>query len=41
MKTMSIMKCKKFVTYAKKHFNTDKNDEDVFKLYHEVRDHFN
>ena len=26
---------------CKKNFNTDKNDEDVFKLYHEVRDHFN
>ena len=31
----SIMKCKKFVTYAKK-FSTDKNDEHTFKLYHKI-----
>ena len=28
-----------FVTYAKKVFSTDKNDKNVFKLYHKVRDH--
>ena len=28
-----------FVTYAKKTFSTNKNDEHVFKLYHKVRDH--
>ena len=33
------MKCKMFVTYAKKIFSTNKNDETVFKLYHKVRDH--
>ena len=31
----SIMKCKKFVTYAKK-FSTGKNDERTFKLYHKI-----
>ena len=31
----SIMKCKKFATYAKK-FSTDKNDEHTFKLYHKI-----
>ena len=37
---MSFMKCKNFVTYAKKYlFSTDKNDKNVFKLYHKVRDH--
>ena len=24
---------------CKKRFNTDKNDENAFKLYHKVRDH--
>ena len=38
MKKMSIMKCKKFVTYAKEN-HVDKNDENAFKLYHKVRDH--
>ena len=38
MKKMSIMKCKKFFKYTKK-IKTDKNDENLFKLYHEVRDH--
>ena len=33
------MKSKKFVIYVKKEFNTDKNDKNVFKLYHKVRDH--
>ena len=37
MKKMSIMKCKNFVTYAKK-FSTDKSVEKTFKLYHKVRD---
>ena len=32
MKKMSFMKCKKL-------FSTDKNDKNVFKLYHKVRDH--
>ena len=32
---MSLMKSRKFVTYAKKKFNTDKND----KNHHKVRDH--
>ena len=39
MKKMSFMKCKKFVTYAKKIFSTGKNDENAFKLYYKVRDH--
>ena len=38
MKKMSIMKCKKFVTYAKEN-HVDKNDENAFKLYHKVKDH--
>ena len=38
MKKMSIMKCKKFVTYAKEN-HVDKNDENAYKLYHKVRDH--
>ena len=33
------MKSKRFVTYAKKVFSTDKNDKNVFKLYHKIRDH--
>ena len=36
---MSFMKCKNFVTHAKKIFSTDKNDKNVFKLYQKVRDH--
>ena len=38
MKKMSIMKSKKFFQYTKK-IKTDKNDENLFKLYHKVRDH--
>ena len=39
MKKMSFMKWKRFVTYAKKIFSTDKNDKNIFKLYHKVRDY--
>ena len=39
MKKTSIMKCKNFVTYAKKKISADKNDDKTFKLYHKVRDH--
>ena len=40
MVPLTIMKCKKFVTYAKKKkINTDKNDENAFKLYHKIRNH--
>ena len=38
MKKMSIMKSKKFFKYTKK-IKTDKNDENLFKLYHKVRYH--
>ena len=37
---MSFMKCKKFVTYTKKIFSTDKNNKNAFKLCHKVRDHY-
>ena len=37
MKKMSIVKCKKFVTYAKK--NLIEIDENAFKIYNKVRDH--
>ena len=33
------MKSKKFVTFAKIKFRTDKNDKNTFKLYHKVKDH--
>ena len=33
------MKSKKNVTYVKKNFCTDKNDEKAFKIYQNVRDH--
>ena len=36
---MSLMKSRKFVTYVKKGFSTDKNDKNVFKLYDKVRGH--
>ena len=39
MKKISLMKSKRFVTYAKKEFSTDKNNNNEFKLYHKVRDH--
>ena len=39
MKKISLMKSKRFVTYAKKEFSTDKNNKNEFKLYHKVRDH--
>ena len=39
MKKTSIIKCKNFVTYAKKKNSTDKNGGKTFKLYHKVRDH--
>ena len=39
MKKTSIIKCKNFVTYAKKRNSTDKNGGKTFKLYHKVRDH--
>ena len=39
MNKISIKKCKKFVTYAKKRFSINKNDENGFKLHHKVRDH--
>ena len=35
MKKMSFMKC----YICKKIFSTDKNNKNVFKLYHKVRDH--
>ena len=38
MTKTSFMKCKKFVTDGKR-FNTDKNDENAFKLCHKVRGH--
>ena len=38
MKGISFMKCKKFVN-MRKIFSTDKNDKNLFKLYHKVRDH--
>ena len=39
MKKISLIKSKKFVTYTKKNFCTDKNDENAFKLYYKVREH--
>ena len=38
MKNLSFIKAKKFVTYVKKEFSTDKNDKNTFKLYYKVRD---
>ena len=38
-KETSLMRSKKFVTYAKKEFSTDKNDKNKFELYCKVRDH--
>ena len=38
---MSVMKRKKFVTYAKKRCSTNKNDENAFNEYNKVRDHCN
>ena len=40
-KTLSLIKRKKFVIYAKNNIFTDKNDENEFKLHHKVRDHVN
>ena len=37
MKKINPIKSKKFVLYVKKN-NADKNDRNLFKLYHKVRD---
>ena len=37
---MSFMKTKKFITYVKNNFSTDKTDKNTFKSYHKVWDHF-
>ena len=40
MKKTSLIKSKKVCYLCIKEFGTDKNDKNVFKLYHKVRDHY-
>ena len=39
MKKINLIKNQKVCCICKKEFNTDKNDKNSFKLYHEVRNH--